>query len=71
VLGHVGIDVPDLRAVKTYYEAIMPLLGFEKYLDAEDQFAYPPFGGKPGTYLCATTTAPDGQCPRTSPMGYR
>ena len=29
----------------------MPKLGFEQYLEAEDQFAYRPAGGKPGTYL--------------------
>jgi catechol 2,3-dioxygenase-like lactoylglutathione lyase family enzyme len=51
VLGHVGINVPDLRAAKHYYGAIMPLIGFEMYLDADDQFAYRPAGGKPGTYL--------------------
>jgi catechol 2,3-dioxygenase-like lactoylglutathione lyase family enzyme len=51
VLGHVGINVPDLDAARRYYSAIMPLVGFEKYLDAEDQFAYRPMAGKPGTYL--------------------
>ena len=29
----------------------MPLLEFEPYLSAADQFAYRPTGGKPGTYL--------------------
>ena len=29
----------------------MPLAGFEMFLDAEDEFAYRPAGGKPGTYL--------------------
>ena len=29
----------------------MPLVGFELYLDADDQFAYRPMAGKPGTYL--------------------
>ena len=29
----------------------MPLVGFEAYLDADDEFAYRPAGGKPGTYL--------------------
>jgi catechol 2,3-dioxygenase-like lactoylglutathione lyase family enzyme len=51
VLGHVGINVPDLDAARRYYSAIMPLLGFELYLDADDQFAYRPMAGKPGTYL--------------------
>jgi catechol 2,3-dioxygenase-like lactoylglutathione lyase family enzyme len=51
VLGHLGINVPDLAAAKHYYDAIMPLLGFDRHLDAADQFAYRPAGGKPGTYL--------------------
>jgi len=51
VLGHVGINVPDLDAARRYYSAIMPLVGFEFYLDADDQFAYRPMAGKPGTYL--------------------
>jgi len=29
----------------------MPLVGFEIYLDADDEFAYRPLAGKPGTYL--------------------
>jgi catechol 2,3-dioxygenase-like lactoylglutathione lyase family enzyme len=51
VLGHVGLNVPDLRAARRYYGAIMPLVGFEPFLDAEDEFAYRPAGGRPGTYL--------------------
>ena len=30
---------------------IMPLVGFEAFLDADDEFAYRPMAGKPGTYL--------------------
>jgi catechol 2,3-dioxygenase-like lactoylglutathione lyase family enzyme len=51
VLGHLGINVPDLGASKTYYDAVMPLLGFDEFLTASDEFAYRPAGGKPGTYL--------------------
>jgi catechol 2,3-dioxygenase-like lactoylglutathione lyase family enzyme len=51
MLGHLGLNVPDLRAAKTYYDAVMPLLGFDEFLTAEDEFAYRPAGGKPGTYL--------------------
>ena len=29
----------------------MPLVGFELYVDADDEFAYRPAAGKPGTYL--------------------
>jgi catechol 2,3-dioxygenase-like lactoylglutathione lyase family enzyme len=51
MLGHLGINVPDLRAAKRYYDSIMPLLEFEVFLHADDEFAYRPVGGKPGTYL--------------------
>jgi hypothetical protein len=45
------MNVPDLGAARRYYCTIMPLVGFELYLDADDQFAYRPAAGKPGTYL--------------------
>jgi catechol 2,3-dioxygenase-like lactoylglutathione lyase family enzyme len=51
VLGHVGLNVPDLDAARRYYRAVMPLTGFEIYLDAVDEFAFRPADGKPGTYL--------------------
>src|SRR5687768_5416672 len=51
MLGHLGINVPDLANAKTYYDEVMPLLGYEPFLSAKDQFAYLPAGGKRGTYL--------------------
>jgi len=51
VLGHVGINVPDLASAKPYYDELMPLVDFEPFLDAEDRFAYRPAAGRPGTYL--------------------
>ena len=51
MLGHIGINVPDLPAARRYYSAVMPLVGFEAFLDADDEFAYRPMAGKPGTYL--------------------
>lgn len=51
VLGHIGINVPDLAVARRYYATLMPLVGFESFLDAEDEFAYKPAGDKPGTYL--------------------
>jgi catechol 2,3-dioxygenase-like lactoylglutathione lyase family enzyme len=51
MLGHIGINVPDLDAARHYYGAVMPLVGFETFLDADDEFAYRPMAGKPGTYL--------------------
>jgi len=51
MLGHIGVNVHDLARAKAYYDNIIPLLGFESYLVAADQFAYRRLGGKPGTYL--------------------
>jgi catechol 2,3-dioxygenase-like lactoylglutathione lyase family enzyme len=51
VLGHLGLNVPDLAAARHYYGALMPLVGFELFLDAADEFAYRPADGKPGTYV--------------------
>lgn len=51
MLGHLGINVVDLRAAKAYYDALLPLLGFTEFVSADDEFAYRPAGGKPGTYL--------------------
>ncbi|MGE3538535.1 MAG: VOC family protein [Candidatus Tectimicrobiota bacterium] len=51
MLGHMGINVRDLQRSKAYYDALLPLLGFEPYLVAADQFAYRPQHRKPGTYL--------------------
>jgi catechol 2,3-dioxygenase-like lactoylglutathione lyase family enzyme len=51
MLGHLGINVGDLVAARAYYGALMPLFGFEPFVDDADQFAYMPGGGKRGTYL--------------------
>jgi hypothetical protein len=36
ILGHLGINVPDLVAAKRYYDALMPLVGFEPFFHADD-----------------------------------
>ena len=51
MLGHLGVNVRDLIGAKAYYDQLMPLLDFEPFLAAADQFAYRPAGGKPGTYV--------------------
>jgi catechol 2,3-dioxygenase-like lactoylglutathione lyase family enzyme len=51
VLGHIGVNVPDLRVAKSYYDDVMPALGFEEFLTAPDEFAYRPANGKVGTYV--------------------
>ncbi|MFC4117886.1 VOC family protein [Nonomuraea zeae] len=51
MIGHIGINVPDLQTAKSYYDVFMPLLGFEEFFSTEDEFSYRPAGGKPGAYL--------------------
>jgi catechol 2,3-dioxygenase-like lactoylglutathione lyase family enzyme len=64
MLGHLGINVPDLAAAKRYYREIMPLVSFEIFLDAHDQIAFRPVGGKPGTYLFVYPAAEVGEYSR-------
>ena len=51
MLGHIGVNVRDLEQAKAYYHGLMPLLGFEPYITATDQFAYRPVNSKPGAFL--------------------
>lgn len=51
MLGHLGINVPDLSAAKRYYDALMPLVGFEPFFHTDGEFSYRPAHDKPGTYL--------------------
>ena len=41
--------MPDLSAAKNYYDEFMPLVGFEPFIAVDDEFAFRPAGGKPGT----------------------
>lgn len=61
MLGHLGINVPDLSAARNYYDALLPLLGFEPFLYADDEFAYKPAENKPGTYLFFYPAAEPGE----------
>jgi catechol 2,3-dioxygenase-like lactoylglutathione lyase family enzyme len=61
MLGHLGINVPDLSEARNYYDALMPLVGFEPFLYAEDEFAYKPADNKPGTYLFFYPAAEPGE----------
>ena len=60
MLGHVGINVPDLAAARRYWDELMPMLGFEVFIADIDQHAYRPANGKPGTYLFLYVAAVDG-----------
>ncbi|CNI14260.1 Glyoxalase/Bleomycin resistance protein/Dioxygenase superfamily [Mycobacterium tuberculosis] len=60
MLGHLGVNVPDLAGAKSYYDQLMPLVGFEPFIAAEDEFAFRPAGGKPGTYIFFYPAVEDG-----------
>ena len=50
-IGHLGLNVHDLRAAKAYYDELMPQVSFEPFFDNERQFSYRPADGKIGTML--------------------
>ena len=51
MLDHIGVNVADLEVAKSYYDAMMPLLGCEPFFITENEFSYQPAGGKPGTRI--------------------
>ena len=51
MLGHLGLNVPDLAVAREYYADLLPRVGFELFVDGDDQFAFMPAGGKRGTFL--------------------
>ena len=61
MLGHLGVNVPDLAAARNYYDEFMPLVGFEPFIAAEDEIAFRPAGGKPGTFLFFYASAEPGE----------
>lgn len=60
MLGHLGLNVADLAVARRYYGGLMDLLGFEPFLDHDDEFAYRPAGGRPGTFLFFYPAESDG-----------
>jgi catechol 2,3-dioxygenase-like lactoylglutathione lyase family enzyme len=63
MIGHLGLNVPDLDHARRYYAALMPALDFEAFLDDADQFAFRPARGKPGTYLFFYPSTADALAP--------
>ncbi len=51
MLGHLGVNVPDLERASAYYGPLMPLLGYEPFLTAEDALAFMPVAGTRGAYV--------------------
>ncbi|WP_433257867.1 VOC family protein [Streptosporangium sp. CA-135522] len=60
MIGHIGINVPDLSAAKAYYDEVMPLVDFEEFFSTAGEFSYCPVNGGRGTFLFVYQAAEDG-----------
>jgi len=58
-LDHIGLNVQDVVSAKEYYDALMPLVGFEPFGSDVDWFAYWPADGN-GTQLFFYTAEASG-----------
>lgn len=64
MLGHLGVNVPDLVAAQSYYGELLPLLGFELFFAKDDEFAFMPGSGKRGTFIFFYPSAEEGEYSR-------
>ncbi len=60
MLGHLGVNVPNLGRATAYYGPLMPLLGYEPFVSAENAVAFMPAGGRRGAYLFLYEATEDG-----------
>jgi catechol 2,3-dioxygenase-like lactoylglutathione lyase family enzyme len=44
-LDHIGVNVPDVASARQYYDALMPLVGFQPFMSGADWFSYGPADG--------------------------
>ena len=51
MIDHIGLNVPDLDPAKSYYDSLMPSLGYEPFFATSEQFSHRPEGEKPGTMV--------------------
>ncbi|WP_345037362.1 VOC family protein [Georgenia daeguensis] len=65
-LDHLGINIPDVASAREYYDALMPLVGFEPFLSGEDWCSYAPSSGQ-GTQIFFYTAQDDGAYSRHRP----
>ena len=74
MIRHIGINVSDLVKAKYYYDNLLPSLGFELHIVAEDQFAYRPSDNQSGPSIFFYPALEDeryssGTSPDRSPSG--
>jgi len=65
-LDHMGINVPDVASAREYYDALMPLVGFEPFMSGPDWASYAPADGN-GTQLFFYTAQEGGAYSRHRP----
>ena len=65
-LDHIGINVPDVASAQEYYDALMPLVGFQPFMSGEDWLSYAPVSGE-GTQLFFYAAQADGAYSRDRP----
>ncbi len=63
--------MPDLELARDYYADLLPRVGFEPFVDDEDQFAFMPAGGKRGTFVFFYPTASREPYSRDSTTGLQ
>jgi catechol 2,3-dioxygenase-like lactoylglutathione lyase family enzyme len=63
-VGHLGINVPDLAAAKSYYDCVMPALGYTELVASAEEFAYLPADAKRGAYVFFYESAVAGEFSR-------
>ncbi len=51
MIGHLGLNVADLAVARAYYRELLPLLGYELFIDDAHQFGYRPAESRRGAYL--------------------
>jgi len=73
-IDHIGVNVPDLAVAREYYDALVPLIGFEWLGAGEGWFAYQP-AGDDGTRLFINIAPENGAYSRFRPglqhIGFR
>ena len=67
MLRHVGVNVLDMVQAQAYYDSLMPLLGYEPYILATDQFAYRPDSDEPGASIFFYPSLEEGPYSRPRP----
>ena len=47
MIDHIGLNVPNLESAKSYYDIMMPPLGYEPFFATDEQFKVAGREGRP------------------------